>query len=88
MAHHNPAYQESVRAHGLPATMRLYLRGQEIRRQNQAGARGQRRGTYWTHNLAEFRDPFEAAGIEVLSATDTLYRGYDDLIIGRKPEGK
>lgn len=80
--------KEAARAHGVPATVSLFCRGQEIRRQNQAVVRGQRCGTYWTHNLAEFRAAFEAAGIEVQSATDSLYRGYDDLIVGRKKEGK
>jgi hypothetical protein len=80
--------KESIRAYGVWVTLGLFCRGQEIRRQNQAVVRGQKRGTYWTHNLAEFRAAFEAAGIEVLSATDTLYRGYDDLIVGRKPEVK
>jgi ubiquinone/menaquinone biosynthesis C-methylase UbiE len=80
--------KESMRAHGLPATLGLFCRGQEIRRQNQAVVRGQKHGTYWTHNLTEFRAMFEAAGIEVLSATDAVYRGYDDLIVGRKPEVK
>ena len=80
--------KESMRAHGLPATLSLFCRGQEIRRQNQAVARGQKCGTYWTHDLAEFRAAFEVAGIDVLSATDAMYRGYDDLIVGRKPESR
>jgi ubiquinone/menaquinone biosynthesis C-methylase UbiE len=78
--------KESLRTHGLLSTVRLFCRGQEIRRQNQAVVRGQKRGEYWTHNLADFRSAFEAAGIEVLSATDVMYRGYDDLIVGRKSE--
>lgn len=76
--------KESFRVHGLKATLSLFLQAQELRRQNQAVARGQKRGVYWTHSLAEFKAKFEAAGIQVLSASDSLYRGYDDLVVGRK----
>ncbi len=79
--------RDSLRTRGLKATLGFLLRAQEIRRQNQAVARGQKRGEYWTHNLAEFRASFEGAGIEVLSASDTLYRGYDDFVVGRKVAG-
>ena len=79
--------RDSLRTRGVRATLGLLWRAQEIRRQNQAVARGQKGGAYWTHNLAEFRAGFEAAGFEVLSASDSLYRGYDDLVVGRKATG-
>ncbi|MCU0858779.1 MAG: class I SAM-dependent methyltransferase [Pontiellaceae bacterium] len=81
-------FRESVHEHGLRATLSTFMRSQEIRRQNQAVARNQKRGIYWTHNLAEFRASFEAAGIQVQHASDRWYRGYDDLIVGRKIEVK
>lgn len=79
-------FKESVRARGFIKTATLFLRGQEVRRQNQSVARGQRRGDYWTHSLAEFKTSFEVAGIEVLLASNTFYRGYDDLVVGQKPK--
>lgn len=75
---------ESLRANGVWHTAGLFVRCGQVRRQNRRVAECQREGTYWTHNLSEFRAVFEAAGIEVLCASNILYRGYDDLIVGRK----
>jgi ubiquinone/menaquinone biosynthesis C-methylase UbiE len=77
---------QSLRANGFWRTARLFAQCGQVRRQNRQVAECQRYGTYWTHDLAEFRAAFEAAGIEILTASNSLYRGYDDLIIGRKRE--
>lgn len=37
------------------------------------------------HRLAEFTKCFEEQGLTILTATDTLHRGDDDLVIGQKP---
>ena len=78
---------ESLRQRGFKAMLSLFLHAQDIRRQSRALAGSQKRGVYWTHNLAEFRASFEGAGIEVLSVSDALFRGYDDLVVGRKSHG-
>jgi SAM-dependent methyltransferase len=75
----------SLRTRGFFQTVALVMGSGSIRKQNRLVARAQREGNYWTHNLAEFRACFEQAGITVTQASDRLYRGYDDLVVGHKP---
>lgn len=77
--------RDCLRNHGLKATLDVALRFRRIRRHNRAVARSQMNGTYWTHDLGEFRSAFETAGICIQSASDGWYRGYDDMVIGWKP---
>jgi 2-polyprenyl-3-methyl-5-hydroxy-6-metoxy-1,4-benzoquinol methylase len=74
----------SLFTRGFFQTLTLVMRSGIIRKQNRLVAQAQREGTYWTHNLAEFRSCFEHEGITVTEASDRLYRGYDDLVVGRK----
>ena len=76
---------ESFRKNGLWQTIKLFNECGEVRRQNQRVAICQKAGVYWTHELAEFAKCFEEHGMKILTATDTLYRGYDDLVISQKP---
>jgi ubiquinone/menaquinone biosynthesis C-methylase UbiE len=75
----------SFRTRGFFQTVALVMRSGIIRKQNRLVARAQREGSYWTHDLAEFRGCFEAEGIRVTQASNQWYRGYDDLVVGHKP---
>lgn len=79
---------ESIKSNGVVATMRLIARCSQVRRQNKRVAACQRSGIFWTHDLEEFKTCFERAGIKISVASFKMYRGYDDLIIGRKPSSK
>lgn len=70
--------------HGIRGTIRLLKMTQAVREQNRRIADLQRTGRFWTHTLAEFEAAFRHAGLEVLHASDRLYREYNDLIIARR----
>lgn len=77
-------FARSLAARGFWATLALLPNTNLIRRQNRLIAKAQRAGRFWTHELGEFRACFEQSGISILQASDKMYRGYDDLIIGTK----
>jgi hypothetical protein len=74
----------SLRRYGVWQTLSLLLRSSIIRKQNRLVALAQRAGIYWTHDLAQFSSCFEQRGITITEASDKFYRGYDDLVVGRK----
>jgi ubiquinone/menaquinone biosynthesis C-methylase UbiE len=76
----------SIRTRGVWKTTKLFFQLGEVRRQNKRIAACQRAGVYWTHELGEFTQCFERQGLKVLAAKNCLYRGYDDLVIGQKPQ--
>lgn len=79
---------ESIKSRGFRATMRFVAQCGQVRRQNKRVAACQKSGMFWTHNLEEFKACFERSGIKISAASSDMYRGYDDLIIGRKPSSE
>ena len=77
-------FKSSVASRGIWKSIRLVLRMSMVRKQNKAIANSQMAGTFWTHDLAQFKSTFEKAGFEILSSSSELYRGYDDLVVARK----
>jgi len=70
--------------YGVRRTIQLLYGNREVARQNRHVARSQRRGEFWLHSPAEYRNAWEERGF-VIEHEEVMYRGYSDLIIARKP---
>lgn len=77
--------RHSIAKRGLVETVRLLLSTRVIRQENARVTVEQRAGRYWTHTMAQYRQVFLDAGYVIDEEDATLYRGYDDLVIARKP---
>jgi ubiquinone/menaquinone biosynthesis C-methylase UbiE len=77
--------RHSLRSHGLGQTVSLFRNTRVAAAENRKIGQEQRRGRYWTHELAEFRSAIELVGFEVLEAHVT-YRGASDFVVARKPD--
>jgi ubiquinone/menaquinone biosynthesis C-methylase UbiE len=70
---------------GVFRTLRVLLKeGRVISRANRRIAEAQRAGVYWQHSAEQLRGTLEEIGFE-LDTVRTVYRGYSDLALGRKP---
>jgi ubiquinone/menaquinone biosynthesis C-methylase UbiE len=70
---------------GIFRTLRILLReGRVISRANRRIADAQRAGIYWQHTAEQLRGTLASVGFE-LESVRTVYRGYSDLAIARKP---
>lgn len=70
---------------GIFRTLRVLLReGRVISRANRRIADAQRAGVYWQHTAEQLRGTLTSIGFE-LETVRTVYRGYSDLAIARKP---
>lgn len=74
----------SLLSRGVIKTLRLILNTRTAKRVNRQISRLQRDGFYWSHGLAEFSEAFRREGIRIIYSSDNWYRGYDDVITGRK----
>lgn len=70
---------------GIFRTLRILLReGRVISRANRRIADAQRAGVYWQHTAEQLKETLTIIGFE-LETVRTVYRGYSDLAIARKP---
>ncbi|WP_018302380.1 class I SAM-dependent methyltransferase [Wenxinia marina] len=75
-------FRHIVRETGLLGAIRIFWRGREITRQNNAIRRSQDAGVFWTFDAGVLASKAEAAGFEVLRQ-EQAYRGYSDLVVCR-----
>ncbi len=73
----------SLKAHGISATVKSFIKGRKAIGQNRLIRREQDHGRYWLHSPQEFRSVISAAGFDVLDL-QTCYRGVCDLAVARK----
>jgi ubiquinone/menaquinone biosynthesis C-methylase UbiE len=73
------------RALGIARTLRVLLNeGRVISRANRRIADAQRAGVYWQHTAEQLQQTLTHIGFE-LHTVRTVYRGYSDLALARKP---
>ncbi len=77
-------FRAILRKNGLFKTIGLLRSASLIRKHNKHVAQCQGNGTYWTHDLAEFARVFIQSGVMITESSDAFYRGYDDLVVGKK----
>ena len=73
-----------VRRYGIRKALQIFQEGKEVSRQNTYIRDMQKNGTFWTHSHEEFCKVVDAAGFTI-THHNTTFRGYSDLIVGRKP---
>jgi hypothetical protein len=77
-------FRVNLQDHGLLRTLKLFIQGREVRRQNARISKHQWAGDYWLHDIREYRACFEEQGVSVLYSSSEFYRGYDDLVVGQR----
>jgi ubiquinone/menaquinone biosynthesis C-methylase UbiE len=74
-----------VATEGWVKALKTLYKGREVIRQNRNIVRQQQSGRYWTHSHDEFLKAVKESGLKPLQ-TETVYRGYSDLVIAEKGE--